>query len=163
MNTSKLLEYYLVWSVVGCSIFNVFVIIVFRSGIVWEARDKGGTLKRDIPLRGYLTMLVIPFGIIALQVMSNILSLRRVGISLEFMRLWLLNFGYYLILLVYDTLVIDYFVLLIWRPNFLAIPEDLNQGSMKKHFYASIWVGLGAGFILTTLGTLISFFYIFRS
>jgi hypothetical protein len=161
MSAAQLLEFYLLWTLIGCTSFSIFVIVVFRTGLAWVARNRTGELKKDIPLRGYLTMLVIPLSIIGLLLVSNYVSLQRNGIELGFLSLWLLNLGYYLILLLYDMLVIDYFVLLVWRLKFLDIPEELERGSMKQHFIMSLPVGVGAGAVITLIGTLISYFVLF--
>jgi hypothetical protein len=161
MSAAQVLEFYLLWSVVGCVAFNIFVVVVFKTGFVWVARNKAGELKKDMPFSGYLAMLFIPLSIIGLQIASNYISLERNGIELGCLALWLLNLGYYLVLLLYDTLVIDYLVLLVWRPRFLDIPEELDRGSMKRHFILSLPAGVGAGVVITSIGTVVSYFIVF--
>jgi hypothetical protein len=46
---------------------------------------------------------------------------------------FLLEFGHYLILFMFDAVVIDDLVLSVRRPGFLQLPEAIGAESMKKH------------------------------
>jgi hypothetical protein len=70
----------------------------------------------------------------------------------------LLNYSVYLILFLFDTFFIDGFVLAIWRPAFLKLPDEMGRESMKKHILISIPIGLLLGIILTLISTAISYF-----
>jgi len=143
------------WGTLGCVIFSLFVILAFRTGMVWAARDPEGTLKERIPFKGYLAMLAIPLGVVSLQTSANYFGLpTQVG----FLALFMLNFGHYLILFVYDTVVIDGLVLSMWQPNFLRLPDAVGWESMKEHIKLSIPIGTAAGAGLAVLSTLISYF-----
>jgi hypothetical protein len=150
---SQTISYLAVWGAVGCLVFSAFVIVAFRSGLVWTARDRDGTLKRRIPLRGCLAMSIIPAGLIGLQMAANVWGLRREGLELDFWLLWLLNFGHYLVLLTYDTVVIDGLVLGVWRPGFLRLTGEIGPDSMRRHILVSIPVGLVAGAVMTAIST----------
>jgi hypothetical protein len=77
--------YYLgLWSMIGCLIFSAFVIAVFRTGLVWTARSKDGTLKKPMRLSGYFAMLIIPFGVVGLQILANYLGLARKALEVSF-------------------------------------------------------------------------------
>jgi len=158
MRIAQVLSYIGIWSVIGCIIFSLFVVIIFRTGIVWAARNQDGKLKKRIPLSGFLAMLTVLFGIIGLQLLSNYVGLRCREIELAFWPLFLLNYGYYAVLFLYDTLVIDFLVLSLWRPNFLQIPDVMSPKSLKEHIILSIPRGFVAGAILTAVSTVISYF-----
>jgi hypothetical protein len=153
VTSSQTIAYLAVWGIVGCLIFSLFVVVAFRSGLVWTARDRDGTLKRRIPLRGCLAMSIIPAGLLGLQLAANDWGLRREGLELDFWSLWLLNFGHYLVLFVYDTAVIDGLVLGVWRPGFLQLTDEIGQESMRQHILVSIPVGLVAGTGMTAIST----------
>jgi hypothetical protein len=153
MTTGQTITYLAIWGAVGCLMFSLFVVVVFRSSLVWTARDRDGTLKRRIPLRGCLAMSIIPAGLIGLQLTANYWGLHREGLKLDFWPLWLLNFGHYLVLFVYDTAVIDGLVLGVWRPGFLKLTDEIGQESMKQHILVSIPVGLAVGAIMTVIST----------
>ena len=54
MTMIEILRYLLVWGTIGAVLFSFFVIFMFRSGIVYSARNEDGLLKEKIPLAGYL-------------------------------------------------------------------------------------------------------------
>lgn len=99
--------------------------------------------------------------IIAFQLVANYFGLFQKNQDWDFLPLYILNFGHYLILFLYDTLVIDYGLLGKWRPGFLRLPEKMGQISMRKHILLSLPVGIGAGSVLCVVVTLISYFLLF--
>ena len=135
--------------------------MVFRTKLVYTARNQDGTLKERIPLSGYLNMLILLISIVGFQCLANYIGLARENIVLTFFPLFLLNFGHYLILFVFDSLVIDGLVLSVWRPKFLGIPDTMGHESMKTHVLASIPIGTIAGIVLTGVSTVFYFFAFF--
>ena len=163
MTLEGILCYLGTWSAIGCALFSAYVVVAFRTGIVYTARKEDGTLKRRIPISGYLNMLVFLLGIVGLQVVANYVGLDREALQVSFCSLFLLNFGHYLILFVFDTLVIDGLVLSVWRPRFLQLSDAIGRESMNRHILQSIPVGAVAGAGLTAVSTVISYFTLFRS
>ena len=157
MSTSDAFSYLLTWSLSGCVLFSLFVLIAFRTGLVYTARKEDGTLKNRIPLKGILAMTIIPLGLFGLYLVSNYFGWAQKGIPLDFGSLFLLNYGVYVILFVYDTLIIDGLVISTWRPTFLKIPATMGKESMKKHILISLPIGLLIGAILTLVGTGLSY------
>jgi hypothetical protein len=161
MTLEKMLGYLGVWSAIGCVVFCAYVVVVFRTGIVHTARKEDGTLKKRIPLSGYLNMLILLLCIVGFQVAANYFGLVRKALEIGFFSLFLLNFGHYLILFVFDTIVIDGLVLSVWRPGFLRLPDAIGAESMKKHILLSIPIGTVAGIGLTVVSTVVSYFTLF--
>ena len=157
MSTSDAFSYLLIWSLIGCVLFSFFVLIAFRTGLVYTARKEDGTLKNRIPLKGILAMTIIPIGLFGLDLVSNYFGWVKKGFPLDFWPIFLLNYGVYVILFVYDTLIIDGFVISVWHPTFLRIPAAMGKESMKKHILISLPVGFILGAILTLAGTSLSF------
>ena len=156
------LPYLLVWSFVGCALFSAFAIVAFRTGLVYTARRQDGTLKQRPPLRAVLAMLIIPAALILLQLAANYLGLARRGVQLDFGPLYVLNFAHYLILFLYDTLVIDGLVVGVWRPAFLNLPNGMGRESMGRHMLISIPIGTLLGAFITLITTGLSFALLFR-
>lgn len=42
----NVISYLVVWGIIGAVLFSLFVIFVFRTGIVYNARNEDGLLKR---------------------------------------------------------------------------------------------------------------------
>jgi hypothetical protein len=158
MTWGSVLRYLAVWSVIGSALFCVYVVVVYRTGIVYTARKEDGMLKEQIPRSGYLNMLIFLLCIVGFQVVANALGLAGALAEISFLHLFLLNFGHYLILFLFDTAVIDGLVLGVWRPAFLKLPDAIGAESMKKHILVSIPVGTVAGVGLAGISTVISYF-----
>ena len=156
MNLAESLPFLLIWSRLGILAFSVLVIVLFRSGLVWTARHKDGSLKENIPLQGRLTMLATLGIFIGLQLAASANAGGRFGTDIGFIDLLILNYLLYLAVFMYDSLIIDYLVIVIWRPHFMRLPDEMGRESMLAHIRASVPVGLVAGLILSVLSTLIA-------
>ena len=163
MTVERTIQYLVVWSLIGFAAFSFYVFVVFRSGMVYTSRKQDGTLKDRIPLSGILNMLLFLLIIVGFQALANFLGLASSGVDIGFMALFVLNFGHYFILFLFDTIVIDGLVLGVWRPGFLRLSDDIGGESMKKHILISIPVGMAAGIVLTAISSAISYFTWFSS
>lgn len=162
MTPLELLLYLFIWGSIGSTIFTLFVIVVFRTGLVWKTRNEDYKFKKKIPIIGYIAMASIPVGIISLQILANYLSLNPQTYSPDFMTLFVINYLLYLILFLYDTLIVDLLVLGIWKPAFLKLPNPTDDNSsIKTHILISIPIGMIFGGIFTLISTLISFHYLY--
>ena len=156
---STALSYLLIWGLIGCTLFFILVVILFRSGVVFTARKQDGTLKDEIPLSGKLWMLIIPLCLSLFLLLTNNISFIQHDLTLDFWQIFTLNYGLYLILLLFDTLFIDGFTLALWRPGFLKIPDEMGRESMRKHILVSLPIGLFLGVFLAIIPT--TAFYLF--
>ncbi len=161
MTLERTIQYLVVWSLIGFIAFSLYVFVVFRSGLVYTSRKQDGTLKDRIPLSGIVNLLLFLLIIVGFQVLANYLGLARSGVDIRHMSLFVLNFGHYFILFLFDTIVIDGLVLGVWRPGFLRLSDDIGGESMKKHILISIPVGMAAGIVLTAISSAISYFVLF--
>ena len=130
MTVIEILRYLLVWGTIGAVLFSFFVIFVFVSGIVYSSRNEDGLLKELIPLAGYLTsggflILVVLFLVTAIN-----FGLYQAGYQMNFWGFYALNLVLYLILFLFDTLVIDGFVIGYWLPAFLKLAVSMGAESM---------------------------------
>ena len=137
MSPILVISYLILWSMIGILAFSIIVIYLFRSGRVYDARNEEGHLKKEMPLKGLLTMLAFLALIAAFMTLTNYLSLVRQGAASTFWPLFGLNLALILILIVYDTLVIDWWVIGHWRPAFLHLPDTMDQEQMKEHIRRS--------------------------
>ena len=119
MNNIDLLLFLLIWSLIGAILFSLFVIVVYITGMVHTARDDEGHLKKKMPVKGILSMILTLSVIIGFLVCSHLLWPRD-G-DLGFFELWGINLTLICILFTYDTVVIDFLVLSVWRPKLLKI------------------------------------------
>ena len=156
MSAQFVVSYLVKWGLIGAALFVIYVIFVFRSGLVYAARKPDGTLKDQIPLSGRLAMGSFLVILIGFLVCANLLGLDGMEKDISFWTLFILNSALYAILFTFDTFFIDAFVLGVWRPAFLKVPEEMGRESMKQHILKSIPVGLVGGVILAGLSAWIS-------
>ena len=140
MNLSVFINYILLWTFIGIFLFNIFVIYLFRSGTIYESRNAQGHLKKDMTIKGALTIIAFLVVIIAIIVTSNYFSIVNIGISLSYWQYFLVNFSLIITLVIYDTLVIDWWVIALWRPSWLKIPPLMDKEQMRIHVKRSLWV-----------------------
>ena len=148
MNISAVMIYLTSWGLLGAALFSLFAVFLFRSGLVFIAREEDGTLNEHIPVSGRILMLGTMVSFLAFFAAANYFGLIRPGYSLSFKEFFVLNFALYLILFLYDTFVVDAFVLGYWRPSFLRVPEAMGRASMKKHIVKSLPMGTAFGAVL---------------
>jgi len=111
MATIEILRYLLIWGTIGAVLFSFFVIFVFRFGIVYTARNEEGQLKEKIPLTGYLTSGGFLILVVLFLVTTNYFGFYQAGYQMNIWCLYALNLVLYLIVFLFDTLVIDGFVI----------------------------------------------------
>jgi hypothetical protein len=145
----------LLWCAIGALLFNVYVVVVFRTGIVYTARDRDGALKREVSLSGAANSALLLGMIVGLQVAALAATFRAEG-PVGYGRLYLFAYTLYLLLGLYDTAVIDYGVIVRWRPAFLRIPDEMNVASMRAHIRASTLVVPLIGLPLTAISAAVA-------
>lgn len=138
MTIQSILAYLFLWTLIGSVIFSLVVVYLFRSGLAFSARSEEGHLKKEMPLKGLLTMLGFLTLIVVFITAANYFSLARRGGLPGFWPLFALNFGLILLLEIYDTLVIDWWVIGHWRPAFLNLPDTMDKQQMKEHICKSL-------------------------
>lgn len=158
MTFAEALSYLVLWSLIGSLAFSAFVVLAFRTGIVFTARNEDGLLKKNVPLRGYLVMVVFLLSIVGFFVLANYLGLAGRGFQLSLVALFVLNLALFLILFLYDTIVIDGLVIGYWRPDFLNLPDAMGKESMRTHMLKSIPVGFMFGLVISAISSVIAFF-----
>ncbi|MFL7892757.1 MAG: hypothetical protein ACK2UM_20005 [Anaerolineales bacterium] len=159
MLAGEIVRYLAVWGIIGAFLFSLFVIFVFRSRLVYTSRKEDGLLKEKIPLAGYLTSGGFLVLIVVFLVAANYFGLYQKGYPLNFWSLFALNFSLYLILFLFDSLVIDGLVLGYWRPAFLQLPAAMGGESMREHILKSIPVGIVFGVIICLVCSAASIYF----
>lgn len=151
MSTAVILNYLGLWSLIGAIAFSLIVIYLFRSGSVYNARTEEGHLKEKMPLRGILSMLIFLIVVVAFIAATNYISLISKGVEITFWSLLLLNFALIAILVVYDSLVIDWFVIGFWRPAFLNLPDAMDKEQMNVHLKRTLVVAPPISLLIAVL------------
>ena len=158
VSATLILDYLLLWSLIGMAAFSAIIIYLFRSNRVYEARTEEGHLKKEMPLKGLLNMLIFLALVVAFIAGANYVSLISRGIFPKFWGLFGINLALIMILIVYDTLVIDWWVIGHWRPRFLHLPDKMDKDQMKVHIRRSFVVAPMFGLLLAILSAGVTLF-----
>ena len=153
MSAGAITGFLLLWSLIGVAAFNLYVLFVFRSGMVYAARKPDGTLKEKLSLKGIASMLGFLALLVGFLVAANLLGLPNHRAGMTFGFIFLLDLALYWMWFLYDTLVIDWLVLGKWRPKFLKIPDEMGKESMTEHIRKSLFVGTLSGIVLALVAS----------
>lgn len=157
MTAGAIIRYLAIWSLVGALAFSLFLVVAFRSGLVFAARKPDGTLKERVPPTGIATMATFLLLLVAFFLLANHLGLAAHIIGIPFSQLLFLNLTLHLVLFAFDTLVIDALVLGVWRPSFLRLRQEMGSASMTEHIRRSLPVGVISGVLLALVTATISY------
>jgi len=159
MTPSQIINYLILWTLVGAVIFSLIVIYLFRSDRVYDSRTEEGHLKERMSLKGLLTMLSFLVLIVAFITFTNFISLVSQGVYQKFWPVFGLNLVLIIILIIYDSLVIDWLVIGHWRPAFLQLPEAMDKDQMVEHIRRTLYVAPFFALLLAALsaGTTVLF------
>ena len=141
MTIPQIFNYIILWTLIGAAAFSMIVIYLFRSGRVYNSRTEEGHLQERMSLKGLLTMLSFLVLIVAFITFTNYLSLIRKSIDLKFWSIFGLDLVLIVILLIYDTVVIDWLVIGHWRPTFLQLPDIMDKEQMVEHIRRTFIAG----------------------
>lgn len=138
---SQILQYLLLWSLIGALVFNLVVAYLFRSGRVYDSRTEEGHLQKRMSIKGILTTLTFLVVIVAFMTFTNFISLVSQDIQVTFWQAFWLNLSLIIILIIYDSVVIDWWVIGRWRPAFLQLPDAMDKEEMAEHIRRTFVAG----------------------
>ncbi|PWI46737.1 hypothetical protein CEE45_15215 [Candidatus Heimdallarchaeota archaeon B3_Heim] len=154
MASLLVINYLLVWGSIGSVLFTILVVIFLLTGVLYAAVENPDPKTKR---KGMIGSLIILLGIIFIQSISTISSLGSYRGNADFMAIFVFNYVLYLILFLYDTLIIDILILVKWHPNFLRLPDEEVFTSAKYHLKTLI-PGSILGLPLTAISVLLSVF-----
>lgn len=125
---------------IGSILLIITVVVVYKTKVVYAAREKSGVLKRKIPAAGILSMLFFLSLLLAFLVGFDVVSFGKPG-SYPIAEIILYNFILVTALSLFDAFVIDYLILGCWKPGFLQIPVEVTTDSMKIHIKKQLSIG----------------------
>ena len=148
-------QQFAIWTAAGLIGFSLYVFVVFRTGLLYLARHADGTLKEKVPLKGRLVGLPLILLWLGLVLGYGRFGVRPYNPTITFFQLFLLNSLMFCLIFLFDTFLIDWFIIVKWRPAFLRIPSAMDAAAMRQHINASLKKGgaivLLAGLVSTTI------------
>lgn len=148
------------WALIGIILFSILVYVYSQTGMFYTRKDEEGNLRKEKSLKGFLSSFFILIGLFLIQFLYSFISLRNGGFPVTFSLLYLLNFLLYEILFLYDTFVIDIFVICVWHPEFMNLPETEMYTSPHYHLKTLI-PGTAFGIVFCLFSTSLIYAFVF--
>ena len=142
---------------IGCIIFSILIVIVGYTGMAAETRDEEGHFKKKLTWKSLLGFTLFIAFFIGLLYGGNINLIHKLGNTPEFWLLCLNAFGIFLVVDLYDLIVLDYLIIVKWHPKFLKLPDTDYYNIMKPHLIGFIR-GLPLGIIVSLMTSLAAYF-----
>lgn len=139
---------------IGSLIFTLIIIVVGTTGIFDAIRDKEGKFKKELNWQSVLGFSLMLGFIIGLFYWSNWRFVNMVGEIPSLMTLWANAFGTFMVLHLFDLLILDYLIIVKWHPDFLNLPDTDYYTKFKPHlegFFRGLPLGLVLSFLVSTL------------
>ena len=111
------------WSLVGAAGFTILLILAKVTKAFQLVRDEEGLFRKPMPLGGWMALAGFVLTIFLFLIAAAYFGLHMKGMSLSFWTLWLMNFMTFFTLLLFDTIIIDILILVLWHPAFLKLPD----------------------------------------
>ncbi len=121
-----------IWFLIGAFLLNIIVLAIFRTGFVYKSREKNGTLRKKMPFKGFLSLLIMLILILLFFLAFDYFTFRNAG-QIKYIRVLSANLLLLLLLDFYDAFIIDILILTKWRPGFLKLNKEMTPNSMKFH------------------------------
>ncbi|HMB62995.1 MAG TPA: hypothetical protein VKN36_07985 [Eudoraea sp.] len=143
---------------IGCVLFTIWLILFGLGGWVRHVRDKEGKFRKKWNWQGVLGMTVFAAFLLGVLVWGNLrlqmLSMEAPGFTLLFLN----SFGIFFMIHLYDLIVIDYLLIVLWHPKLLNLPNT--------EYYTSIWPhikgfakGIPLGLVASGIAAMLSLFF----
>jgi hypothetical protein len=132
----------------------MIVVVFFLTGVIYAAVENPDPKTKK---KGMIGSLIILLGIIFIQSISTISSLDSYRGNEDFIGIFVLNYALYLLLFLYDTLIIDIVILVKWHPDFLHLPNEEVFTSVNYHLKTLI-PGSLIGLALTAISVFLTVF-----
>lgn len=134
---------------IGCLLFTAFILLMAKTGIASAMRDEEGNFKKQRNLKTLLGVSLFILYLFGLLFVGNLYFIEAAEKPPGFLLLWINSFGIFFIVHLYDLIIIDYFIIVRWHPEFLKLPDTNYYRSFQPHvkgFVKGIPIGVVASF-----------------
>jgi hypothetical protein len=138
----------------GCVGFTVFLLFMSYSGIASAMRDKDGKFTKVINFKSTLGAFLFLCFLFGLLCFANVKYANSLPTAPGFINLWINSLSVFFIIHIYDLLVLDYLVIIIWHPKFLNLPHTNYYRSIRPHVIGFL-KGIPLGIIASLISSLL--------
>jgi len=138
---------------IGSLVFTCFILFMGYSGIAAAMRDEEGKFKKELNWKSLTGGIAFICFLPGLLYLGNISYAKTAIESPGFLEYFLNAFGIFLIVHLYDLIVLDYLIVVKWHPSFLKLPDTDYYNKMAPHlkgFARGIPIGLVASLLVSS-------------
>jgi hypothetical protein len=140
---------------IGSLIFTCIILLMLVTGIASEMRDEEGDFRKSFnwkTLIGGIAFISFLFSLLYIGNVNYIISLHE---KPNLFQLWLNSFGIFLVVQLYDLIILDYLVIVKWHPKILKLPETEYYRTLAPHVKGFV-KGIPIGIIASLVASLFS-------
>ena len=152
---SPIVHNIIIYGAIGCFIFTVFLILIAYSGIYKFIRHDDGQFKSKLTWQAVASLTTFLIFLTTLLYLGNIRLLTTTESDPGFYILWANASGIFLVIHLYDLVIIDYLIVVKWHPGFLKMPDTEYYTTFKPHLVGFV-KGLPFGVLVSMLVTILS-------
>lgn len=142
---------------IACLLFTAIIATVGLTGIADAVRDENGNFRKKFNLKTVFGLLLMIFFILGMLIWGNIRWMQISDDHSRLILLWINGFAIFMILHLYDLIVLDYLIIVQWHPDFLKLPGTDYYTTFHPHFIGFLR-GLPLGVFLSFLAALLSMY-----
>lgn len=140
---------------IGSLVFTGYLIVMSKVGIASAIRDDNGKLKKEFNWKLIVGIVLSTTLLFGLLYVGNKFLINSLPENPSFLQFFLNSFGIFLVIHIYDLIIVDYLIIVKWHPKFLKLPNTEYYTTMKPH-YEGFVKGFPIGVIASLLVSLIS-------
>ena len=142
------------FGIAGSLVFFILLMILSFTGVFRAIRDSEGKFRKELNWEsalGFGIFISLFFTLLYFgnQELINTMD-QEPGVKL----LWVNAFSIFMIVHLFDLIVVDYLIVVKWHPNFLRLPKTPYYTTMKPHlkgFLKGLFFGAEISFIVALL------------
>ena len=128
-----MIENILIVGGIGSVIFTLIIILLSTTGIAKAMRDEEGKFKKEFNRKTLLGAVVFIGFLTGLLHYGNLNYTNTLNANPTFFQLWVNYFGIFLIIHLFDLIILDYIIIVKWHPAFLKLPDTQYCKTMQLH------------------------------
>ncbi len=144
-----------IFFLIGCFLLLILTFVVYKTGLINKTRDSAGHLKKNQSIFGIIIMIIVFLLITFFFILFQLYSFDSKSNYFE-MLLW--TFALMILLVLFDSFIIDLLLIGKIRPSFLNVPDETTIDTMRIHVKKTFTIGWIFIMPIILVSTLITYF-----
>jgi hypothetical protein len=153
--------YILLWGFLASICFTILLVVMYLTGTGNLVRNEEGKFKEKekISVGGYLLFALFLGLVIGLPIIANLFFVVQEGIKLEIFEIFILTYGIFLFVNLWDLISIDYFLVVKNVFQLKNLPQTPYYTTFRPHLIG-FFKGLVFGLVFSVISSVITFLII---